>query len=260
MQFQEIRSSEVLLCITCVWTWELVCMSVRAEGWLPKSKWNIKCSKEAKGTLETGGRLPLVQFTGFPRRRSNLRRRGISQVCAAHSSSDTWLTVYVSLHKNKIRHMKVYCFCNGWLDSHESFSRSNDVWGYFIHLTARIVRFHKPDEFWGWSRFSVHAGVTLDSDSCLDPGIPVNGHRHGSHFGIRSTVTFSCNPGYTLSDDEPLVCERDRQWNHALPSCDGRRGPGASTPSRDVEAVRRPAPWVERVIFRRAAQHEKLCT
>lgn len=70
--------------------------------------------------------------------------------------------------------------------------------------------------------FSAHAGVTLDSDSCLDPGIPVNGHRHGSHFGIRSTVTFSCDPGYTLSDDEPLVCERNHQWNHALPSCDGR--------------------------------------
>ncbi|OWK00321.1 hypothetical protein Celaphus_00019211 [Cervus elaphus hippelaphus] len=65
-------------------------------------------------------------------------------------------------------------------------------------------------------------GVTLESDSCLDPGIPVNGHRHGSHFGIRSTVTFSCDPGYTLSDDEPLVCEQNHQWNHALPSCDGR--------------------------------------
>lgn len=70
--------------------------------------------------------------------------------------------------------------------------------------------------------FSVHPGVTLESDSCLDPGIPVNGHRHGSHFGIQSTVTFSCNPGYTLSDDEPLVCERNHQWSHALPSCDGR--------------------------------------
>lgn len=72
--------------------------------------------------------------------------------------------------------------------------------------------------------FSLPPGVTLESDSCLDPGIPVNGHRHGSHFGIRSTVTFSCDPGYTLSDDEPLICERNHQWNHALPSCDGRWG------------------------------------
>ncbi|XP_022426555.1 CUB and sushi domain-containing protein 1 [Delphinapterus leucas] len=69
-----------------------------------------------------------------------------------------------------------------------------------------------------------YESVTLESDSCLDPGIPVNGHRHGSHFGIQSTVTFSCNPGYTLSDDEPLVCERNHQWSHALPSCDALCG------------------------------------
>ncbi|KAB0373534.1 hypothetical protein FD755_015193 [Muntiacus reevesi] len=69
-----------------------------------------------------------------------------------------------------------------------------------------------------------YESVTLESDSCLDPGIPVNGHRHGSHFGIRSTVTFSCEPGYTLSDDEPLVCEQKHQWNHALPSCDALCG------------------------------------
>ncbi|XP_033033525.1 CUB and sushi domain-containing protein 1 [Trachypithecus francoisi] len=73
--------------------------------------------------------------------------------------------------------------------------------------------------------FLIHyESVTLESDSCLDPGIPVNGHRHGSDFGIRSTVTFSCDPGYTLSDDEPLVCERNHQWNHALPSCDALCG------------------------------------
>lgn len=50
----------------------------------------------------------------------------------------------------------------------------------------------------------------------------MNGHRHGNNFNIRSTVTFSCDPGYTLSDEEPLVCERNHQWNHALPSCDGK--------------------------------------
>ncbi|KAI5211293.1 Cub And Sushi Domain-Containing Protein 1 [Manis pentadactyla] len=69
-----------------------------------------------------------------------------------------------------------------------------------------------------------YESVTLDSDSCLDPGIPVNGHRHGSTFGIRSTVTFSCEPGYTLSEDGPLVCERTHQWSHALPSCDALCG------------------------------------
>jgi hypothetical protein len=61
----------------------------------------------------------------------------------------------------------------------------------------------------------------METDSCLDPGIPVNGKRHGNNFAIGSRVTFSCDQGYTLSDEEPIVCERNHQWNHALPSCDG---------------------------------------
>lgn len=65
----------------------------------------------------------------------------------------------------------------------------------------------------------------MESDSCLDPGIPVNGKRHGDNFAIGSQVTFSCDKGYTLSDDEPIVCERNHQWNHALPSCDGNSSP-----------------------------------
>ncbi|XP_012879669.1 PREDICTED: CUB and sushi domain-containing protein 1-like [Dipodomys ordii] len=73
--------------------------------------------------------------------------------------------------------------------------------------------------------FLIHyESVTLESDSCLDPGIPVNGRRQGSDFGIGATVTFSCEPGYTLSDDEPLLCEQSHQWSHALPSCDALCG------------------------------------
>ncbi|KAM5163755.1 CUB and sushi domain-containing protein 1 [Mantella aurantiaca] len=69
-----------------------------------------------------------------------------------------------------------------------------------------------------------YESVTLESDSCLDPGIPVNGHRHGKNFGIGSSVSFTCDAGYILSDDEPLVCEKNHQWNHALPSCDALCG------------------------------------
>lgn len=61
----------------------------------------------------------------------------------------------------------------------------------------------------------------MESDSCLDPGIPVNGRRHGSIFSIGSRVSFTCDLGYTLSDQEPIVCELNHQWSHALPSCDG---------------------------------------
>ncbi|XP_075718053.1 CUB and sushi domain-containing protein 1 [Rhinoderma darwinii] len=69
-----------------------------------------------------------------------------------------------------------------------------------------------------------YESVTLELDSCLDPGIPVNGHRHGKHFGIGSSVAFTCDAGYILSDEEPIVCERNQQWNHALPSCDALCG------------------------------------
>ncbi|KAL2083425.1 hypothetical protein ACEWY4_021198 [Coilia grayii] len=69
-----------------------------------------------------------------------------------------------------------------------------------------------------------YESIMMETDSCLDPGIPVNGKRHGNSFAIGSRVTFSCDQGYTLSDEEPIVCERNHQWNHALPSCDALCG------------------------------------
>uniref|UniRef100_A0A8D3D8R2 CUB and Sushi multiple domains 1 n=1 Tax=Scophthalmus maximus TaxID=52904 RepID=A0A8D3D8R2_SCOMX len=73
--------------------------------------------------------------------------------------------------------------------------------------------------------FSIrYESVKMESDSCLDPGIPVNGRRHGSIFSIGSRVSFTCDLGYTLSDQEPIVCELNHQWSHALPSCDALCG------------------------------------
>ncbi|CAG05694.1 unnamed protein product [Tetraodon nigroviridis] len=69
-----------------------------------------------------------------------------------------------------------------------------------------------------------YESVKMESDSCLDPGIPVNGRRHGSSFSTGSSVSFTCEPGYTLSDQEPIVCEQNHQWSHALPSCDALCG------------------------------------
>lgn len=61
----------------------------------------------------------------------------------------------------------------------------------------------------------------MDSYSCLDPGIPVNGIRYGQDFSIGSTVSFGCDSGYRLSHEEPLVCEKNHWWSHPLPTCDG---------------------------------------
>uniref|UniRef100_A0A669CUG9 CUB and Sushi multiple domains 3 n=1 Tax=Oreochromis niloticus TaxID=8128 RepID=A0A669CUG9_ORENI len=73
--------------------------------------------------------------------------------------------------------------------------------------------------------------VTLDTYSCMDPGIPVNGFRLSHDLSIGSTVTFQCDPGYRLSHEEPLVCEKNHFWSHPLPTCDAScggdiRGPG----------------------------------
>uniref|UniRef100_A0A8C3LRI7 CUB and Sushi multiple domains 2 n=1 Tax=Chrysolophus pictus TaxID=9089 RepID=A0A8C3LRI7_CHRPC len=54
--------------------------------------------------------------------------------------------------------------------------------------------------------------VKLQSDHCLDPGIPVNGQRHGNDFYVGALVTFSCDSGYTLSDSEGKECRRKHLW------------------------------------------------
>ncbi|KAG7248093.1 hypothetical protein CRUP_005372, partial [Coryphaenoides rupestris] len=52
--------------------------------------------------------------------------------------------------------------------------------------------------------FSIrYESVMMESDSCLDPGIPVNGRRRGNSFAIGSLVSFTCDLGYTLSEQEP---------------------------------------------------------
>ncbi|XP_029427966.1 CUB and sushi domain-containing protein 2 isoform X2 [Rhinatrema bivittatum] len=66
--------------------------------------------------------------------------------------------------------------------------------------------------------------VKLQSDHCLDPGIPVNGQRHGNEFYVGALVTFSCDPGYTLSNSEALECEPNFQWSRPLPSCEALCG------------------------------------
>ncbi|XP_067832359.1 CUB and sushi domain-containing protein 3 [Heptranchias perlo] len=73
--------------------------------------------------------------------------------------------------------------------------------------------------------FKIHyESVTVDTYSCMDPGIPVNGYRYGQDFSIGSTVAFSCESGYTMSHEEPLTCEKNHWWNHPLPTCDALCG------------------------------------
>ncbi|XP_073535892.1 CUB and sushi domain-containing protein 3 isoform X7 [Phyllobates terribilis] len=83
--------------------------------------------------------------------------------------------------------------------------------------------------------FKIHyESVTVDTHSCLDPGIPVHGHRYGYDFSFGSTVSFGCQAGYTLSHEEPLLCEKNHWWSHPLPTCDALCGGDVRGPSGTI--------------------------
>lgn len=59
---------------------------------------------------------------------------------------------------------------------------------------------------------------------CEDPGVPQFGYKvHDEGHFAGSSVSFSCDPGYTLRGSRALVCltgER-RAWDQPLPTCVG---------------------------------------
>uniref|UniRef100_A0A8C6YAA3 CUB and Sushi multiple domains 3 n=1 Tax=Naja naja TaxID=35670 RepID=A0A8C6YAA3_NAJNA len=83
--------------------------------------------------------------------------------------------------------------------------------------------------------FKIHyESVMVNTYSCLDPGIPVHGHRYGHDFSIGSTVSFGCDPGYRLNHEEPLLCEKNHWWSHPLPTCDALCGGDVRGPSGTI--------------------------
>ena len=55
--------------------------------------------------------------------------------------------------------------------------------------------------------------------NCGDPGAPPNGVRSEGTFALDSTVTFTCNSGYTLIGAQSLTCRSNAQWSGARPTC-----------------------------------------
>uniref|UniRef100_A0A672G2T7 CUB and sushi domain-containing protein 1-like n=1 Tax=Salarias fasciatus TaxID=181472 RepID=A0A672G2T7_SALFA len=90
----------------------------------------------------------------------------------------------------------------------------------FLYLLFSTDKSHSDIGF----RIRYESKTSEPSDHCVDPGIPVNGQRHGNDFYVGALVTFSCEAGYTLSDGEPLECEPNFQWSRPLPSCDALCG------------------------------------
>ena len=51
------------------------------------------------------------------------------------------------------------------------------------------------------------------------PDAPANGQRSGSGRAFRSTVTYTCNRGYTLLGSSSVTCMANRQWSGRAPIC-----------------------------------------
>lgn len=64
---------------------------------------------------------------------------------------------------------------------------------------------------------------------CEDPGVPQFGYKREDkgHFA-GSTVSYSCDPGYSLKGPEVLTCLRGerRAWDSPLPLCVGESDGG----------------------------------
>ena len=53
------------------------------------------------------------------------------------------------------------------------------------------------------------------------PDAPANGQRSVSGTSFESTVTYTCNRGYTLQGDSGRTCMANGQWSGRTPTCSG---------------------------------------
>uniref|UniRef100_UPI00358FCE16 CUB and sushi domain-containing protein 3-like n=1 Tax=Myxine glutinosa TaxID=7769 RepID=UPI00358FCE16 len=81
-------------------------------------------------------------------------------------------------------------------------------------------------------------------ESCLDPGMVYNSTRLGTSFRLGSTVSYTCDSGYTMSGYSTLTCEMHQQgklqWNHLLPTCLAPCGGRSSGPQGVVLSPKYP--------------------
>uniref|UniRef100_UPI001EAF343E CUB and sushi domain-containing protein 3-like n=1 Tax=Oncorhynchus gorbuscha TaxID=8017 RepID=UPI001EAF343E len=75
-----------------------------------------------------------------------------------------------------------------------------------IHSTLNVVTIQFQTDF-----YITKSGFAIDFSSsvataCRDPGLPMNGSRHGDGREPDDTVTFSCDPGYELQGESKITC------------------------------------------------------
>jgi len=58
---------------------------------------------------------------------------------------------------------------------------------------------------------------------CPPLAVPSQGSISRDDFSFGSEVHFSCEPGYELTDEQPLICTAQLQWSASVPACIGMR-------------------------------------
>ena len=54
---------------------------------------------------------------------------------------------------------------------------------------------------------------------CGNPGMPANGQQISQNFTFNSTVSYRCDPGYTLTGSATITCLSTGFWDNIAPSC-----------------------------------------
>ncbi|CAH1273501.1 CSMD1 [Branchiostoma lanceolatum] len=80
----------------------------------------------------------------------------------------------------------------------------------------------RSDSTYTYSGFHIdYAAVDIFLRSCDDPGTPPNSNRAVTTFEAGNSITYTCNPGYTMHGSATITCLTgdSRVWSEDLPSC-----------------------------------------